>query len=135
MPQATAPRSAAALPHDPVHSPSHYTSHPSGIECLEITRQLSFGVGNTVKYVWGRGDKGKPAQDLDKSMFFLLDARKNVPQSLLVPAHAQALLRRAAAADPDPLAAAFYRAVADMRWDAVEDGVRQLREALPSGTE
>ena len=38
--------------HDPVNHPSHYTSHPSGVECLAITRHLPFGIGNAVKYVW-----------------------------------------------------------------------------------
>ena len=25
-----------AVPHHPVFSPSHYTNHPSGIECIQI---------------------------------------------------------------------------------------------------
>jgi hypothetical protein len=49
--------------HDPVHHPAHYCGHPSGIECIEIARLLSFDIGNSVKYVWRRGDKGSPAQD------------------------------------------------------------------------
>lgn len=63
-----------AADHDPVNHPSHYTSHPSGIECIGVTRMLGFDLGNTVKYVWRRGDKGNPAQDLDKSLFYLDDA-------------------------------------------------------------
>ena len=37
---------------------------------------------------------------------------------------------KVAAADTDPLAAAFYRAVADRRWAAAEAAVRKLRDAL-----
>jgi hypothetical protein len=33
-------------------------------------------------------------------------------------------------ADPDPLASAFYLAVADQRWEAAESAVRDMRTAL-----
>lgn len=57
--------------HDPVHHPSHYTNHPSGIEHIEVSEWFGFALGNAIKYVWRRGDKGTPAQDLDKSLFYL----------------------------------------------------------------
>jgi len=31
--------------HDAVNHPSHYTSHPSGIECITITEHFSFNLG------------------------------------------------------------------------------------------
>ena len=37
---------------DVVNSPSHYTSHPSGVECIAITEHMSFCLGNAVKYIW-----------------------------------------------------------------------------------
>jgi len=37
---------------DPVNHPRHYTSHPSGIECITITEHMSFCLGNAVKYLW-----------------------------------------------------------------------------------
>ena len=35
---------------DPVNHPSHYTSDPSGIECIQITRHRNFNIGNAIKY-------------------------------------------------------------------------------------
>lgn len=59
----------------PVHSPKHYTSHPSGIECIEITRHMGFNLGNAVKYLWRNGLKdGQPAiQDLQKAIWYIQD--------------------------------------------------------------
>lgn len=38
-------------------SPDHYKQHPSGIECIEITRHMGFCLGNVVKYIWRAGIK------------------------------------------------------------------------------
>jgi len=61
--------------HDPVNSPSHYTSHPSGIEHIEITRHMSFNVGNAVKYLWRAGlkDGATDIQDLEKAAWYIAD--------------------------------------------------------------
>jgi hypothetical protein len=32
---------------DPVNRPAHYTSHPSGIECIQITEHMLFNLGWT----------------------------------------------------------------------------------------
>tara|TARA_B110000908_G_C10159936_1_gene405496 strand:- start:86 stop:358 length:273 start_codon:yes stop_codon:yes gene_type:complete len=37
---------------EPAINPSHYKSHPSGIECIQITESMSFCLGNAVKYIW-----------------------------------------------------------------------------------
>jgi 3',5'-cyclic AMP phosphodiesterase CpdA len=42
---------------DPVNQPGHYTSHPSGVECIVVTEHLNFCVGNAVKYLWRAGLK------------------------------------------------------------------------------
>lgn len=47
-----------------VNHPSHYTSHPSGIECIDITKHHDFCIGNAIKYLWRQGLK----QDADKSV-------------------------------------------------------------------
>lgn len=57
--------------HDPVNHPSHYTSHPSGVECITITQHMSFCVGNVVKYLWRAGKKGPALEDLRKAAFYL----------------------------------------------------------------
>lgn len=60
------------MEHDAVNHPRHYTSHPSGIECLQITRLLPFDIGNAVKYVW-RADLKNGLEDLRKAEFYLAD--------------------------------------------------------------
>ncbi|MFD8789298.1 DUF3310 domain-containing protein [Streptomyces vinaceus] len=58
---------------DVVNHPSHYTAHPSGVECIEITEHLNFCLGNAVKYVWRAGlkDSDKTVQDLEKAKFYI----------------------------------------------------------------
>jgi len=58
---------------DPVHHPKHYTSHQSGVECIEITRWCSFNIGNAIKYLWRADLKGSPIQDLEKAIFYIKD--------------------------------------------------------------
>jgi hypothetical protein len=60
---------------DPVEHPSHYTSHPSGVECLTITRHMGFNLGNVIKYVWRAGLKteNNAMVDLRKALFYLQD--------------------------------------------------------------
>jgi hypothetical protein len=115
---------------DPVNHPSHYTSHPSGVETLEVTRQLGFSCGNAVKYVWRRADKGTPVQDLRKAAFYINDALHNSQLSMGVPAPAAHILEQVAAVEPDPLAAKFYVAVAEMRWLDAESVVQQMIDAI-----
>ncbi|MFD0384476.1 DUF3310 domain-containing protein [Streptomyces stramineus] len=38
--------------HSAVDHPAHYTSHPSGVECIEITQHFNFPIGNAIKYLW-----------------------------------------------------------------------------------
>lgn len=50
---------------DPVKHPSHYTSHPSGVECIEITKHMNFCCGNVIKYIWRAGLKDRELIDKD----------------------------------------------------------------------
>ena len=65
---------------DPVTKPKHYNSHPSGIECIEITRHHNFNIGNAIKYLWRQGLKdGSPSeQDLRKAIWYIEDEIKKV---------------------------------------------------------
>jgi len=65
---------------DPVNHPAHYTSHPSGVECIEVTRHMTFNCGNAVKYLWRNGLKdGNPsAQDLKKAVWYINDEIKRI---------------------------------------------------------
>lgn len=58
--------------HDPVNHPKHYTEHPSGIECIQITRHMGFNLGNAMKYVW-RADLKNGVEDLKKAVWYLQD--------------------------------------------------------------
>ena len=63
---------------DPVNHPSHYTAHPSGIECIQITEHMNFNVGNAVKYLW-RADLKNGLEDLEKAEWYVrreIDRRK-----------------------------------------------------------
>jgi hypothetical protein len=58
---------------DMVNNPPHYTSHPSGIEAIEVTRHMNFNVGNAMKYLWRSGLKENGIQDLQKARFYIND--------------------------------------------------------------
>lgn len=59
------------ITNDPVNHPSHYTSHPSGVECVDIAEHYNFNVGNTIKYLWRAGLKGDEIEDLKKARWYL----------------------------------------------------------------
>ena len=64
---------------DRVNAPSHYTSHPSGVECIDITEHYDFCVGNAIKYLWRAGlkaeagltAKAKEIEDLKKAAYYI----------------------------------------------------------------
>ena len=56
---------------DLVNHPPHYTSHPSGIEAIQVTEHMGFCLGNAVKYIWRAGDKGDALTDLRKARWYL----------------------------------------------------------------
>lgn len=59
-------------PNDEVLNPTHYTAHPSGIECIQITEHMNFNLGNVVKYIWRSDIKHSvPIQDLRKARWYL----------------------------------------------------------------
>lgn len=63
-------------------NPSHYKSHPSGIECIQITEHMGFNLGNCIKYVWRADLKHDDGgiEDLKKALWYLnreLDKRQN----------------------------------------------------------
>lgn len=66
---------------DQVNHPKHYTSDPSGIECIDVTRHRNFNIGNAIKYLWRVGLKedkdrkliDKQVEDLNKAIWYLVD--------------------------------------------------------------
>lgn len=73
---------------DPVNHPKHYTEHPSGIECIQITEHMNFCLGNAMKYIW-RADLKGGTEDLKKAVWYLTreierrehDERKRIEQA------------------------------------------------------
>ena len=59
---------------DPVNHPKHYTNHPSGVACIQITRHMNFNLGNVFKYIWRSDIKHQaPVEDLKKARWYLND--------------------------------------------------------------
>ena len=56
---------------DPIDHPPHYTAHPSGTECIDITEHMDFNLGNVIKYVWRADLKGNATEDLKKARFYI----------------------------------------------------------------
>ena len=57
--------------HDMVNHPKHYTSHPSGVECIQITEHMGFNLGNAMKYIWRADEKGNDVEDLRKAVWYI----------------------------------------------------------------
>ena len=76
---------------DMVNHPPHYTQHPSGVECITITRHYCFSIGNAIKYLWravlkkdaSLADKQKEIEDLEKAIFYIKDRIKQINDSVL----------------------------------------------------
>lgn len=68
---------------DPVNHPPHYNSSPSEIECIQITRHMSFNLGNAIKYIWRAGEKDPKTkiQDLEKARWYLDDEIKRLKET------------------------------------------------------
>lgn len=56
---------------DMVNHPPHYTSHPSGVECIDVTEHYNFNTGNAIKYLWRAGLKGARLEDLKKARWYV----------------------------------------------------------------
>ena len=59
------------LEYDEIHKPKHYNSHPSGIQCIEVTEHMGFNLGNAIKYIWRADLKGSAIADLSKAMWYI----------------------------------------------------------------
>lgn len=59
------------MSNDNVNHPKHYTSHPSGIECIQVTEHMDFCIGNAIKYLWRAGGKNDEVEDLEKAIWYI----------------------------------------------------------------
>jgi hypothetical protein len=56
---------------DPVNHPKHYTTHASGIECIDVTEHMGFNLGNATKYIWRCDLKKDAIEDLRKAIWYI----------------------------------------------------------------
>ncbi len=63
-----------------VNNPSWYTSHPSGIACVELIEHLPCNLANAVKYIWRCGLKTTeaPLRDLKAARWYVERERERV---------------------------------------------------------
>lgn len=54
-----------------VDHPTHYNSHPAGIECIVVVEHFNFNIGNAIKYLWRQGLKGDSIEDLRKAAWYI----------------------------------------------------------------
>ena len=53
---------------DMIHNPSHYTSHPTGVECKDIVQEFTYNIGVAMSYLWRAPFKHDSAiEDLQKA--------------------------------------------------------------------
>lgn len=71
-------RPTSSMMEDVVNHPKHYLGHPSGVECITITRHFNFNLGNVIKYVWRAGLKSAELEDLKKARWYLDDEIKRI---------------------------------------------------------
>jgi hypothetical protein len=81
MPAPSDQRDDSRATHDPVNFPAHYRSHPSGVECIEITEHHNFCIGNALKYLWRCDEKGDALENLAKARWYIdreIDRRRRI---------------------------------------------------------
>jgi len=97
---------------DLIDHPPHYTSHPSGVECITITEYLNFCIGNAWKYLWRADEKGSTMEDLKKSAWYIIReiARRHADSNQVdafIPPSLDAAFRRVAQVETGHRGAAF----------------------------
>lgn len=88
-----------------VDHPPHYTSHPSGVECIEVAELLPFSLGNAFKYLFRRNEKGDPRENLEKALWYVRRQQRLTPEGLphgLLPQRALKRLTCIVAHEPAP---------------------------------
>jgi len=83
---APAPQAEPDPAADHVNHPPHYTGHPSGIECIQITEHMNFCLGNAMTHLWQAGLKGNPEQDLEQAQWYIRRELERLRQEEAAPA-------------------------------------------------
>lgn len=64
---------------DNVNHPPHYNNSAAKcecgrrVECIDVTRHLSFNIGNAIKYLWRCELKDNTLEDLKKAIWYIQD--------------------------------------------------------------
>ena len=75
---------------DNVNHPPHYNNSPAHcdcgrrIECIDVTRYMSFNIGNVIKYLWRYKDKDG-LEGLKKARWYLEDTIKQLEPTKDIP--------------------------------------------------
>lgn len=110
-----------------IDHPPHYLGHPSGLEAIEVTRGLTFCVGNAVKYVW-RSTKKNGQQDYGKAAWYLDDAVRHADAvyATTTPLQTAQRLDVVARSETNPYRVQFFTAVRDGRLHDAREAVTAL---------
>jgi hypothetical protein len=110
-----------------VNHPKHYNSHASGVEAISLCRLLPFNMGNALKYVMRRDDKGTAKQDLQKALWYLRDEDHCWQASALIInlVDALSLAKKLLVAETHPQAKHFYA--------TLHGYLMEQKETLPTG--
>lgn len=115
---------------DPVNNPAHYTGHPSGVECIEVTRHLSFNRGNAFKYLFRHRDKGHPEQDLQKALWYIRDEIRTKGKIVNPNEYRRRALLKILAATPDTWEAICYLCLCTTGIAVLRNAEKALMEHL-----
>jgi hypothetical protein len=115
-----------------VNHPPHYRSHASGVECIAVTRCMTFDGGNSFKYVY-RSDAKNGREDLEKARWYLRDILAGTDLSravtLFIPSRkpvARQLINQIVAAEVDPVRAQFFRAIREEKCRVALEAVDKM---------
>lgn len=121
------PKPVPNLGIDMVSHPPHYKgSDDVPFECIAVVRDLSFDVGNAVKYLW-RTEMKNGIEDVKKARWYLYDAVKSGDPFYIgnTPMQFNARCATLIRAQTDPLRRKFFQALraksAQWMMDAVDE--------------
>lgn len=114
-----------------VDHPTHYNTHPSGLECIQVIREMSVSPGLTVKHLWRVGQKDETRQDLEKALWYAEDWRRQAVQLAHVTSKGKGLLERVIIAEPSPVMRELYTSIKNR---VPGDACRIIRKMLNDAT-
>lgn len=77
------------MTHDNIYRPKHYNSSPAHCTCgrrleqIDVSRHMTFNLGNVIKYLWRFREKGG-IEDLKKARWYLDDHIKHLEAEQVV---------------------------------------------------